>query len=224
MTDLADVWPVHAIRLRTAGLDLQVMREADLPAVVGALPDDVELDPGAPSYPGLGRAANRRAALARSYWRALGTWSPDDWALPFVVRERGEVVGVQWLEGPAPYRRQRTVDSSSWLVPRARRRGLGTQMRAAVLELAFGHLGAVAAITSAYVENAASLGVSRALGYRETHTSVLEPGSRVLQHLRLDRPDWPAGGPARPVDVSGVAGALALFALGDERAPGDERV
>lgn len=205
-------WPLQGIRLRTADLDLQVMTEADLPTLWELLPDDVEMNPHATTYAGLDERANRRAVLAQGYWRALGLWSPDDWALPFVVRSEGVVVGAQWLEGP-DWRADRTVDSSSWLVPRARGRGLGQQMRAAVLALAFGPLRAEAAISSAVIGNAPSLGVSRALGYRETHRSVLEHSGETLQHVRLGREAWAASGGARGVVIDGVAPALPLFGI-----------
>jgi RimJ/RimL family protein N-acetyltransferase len=182
-------WPLHGIRLRTADLDLQVMTEADLPTLWSVLPDDVGMNPHATTYAGLDGRANRSAIIAQAYWRALGLWSPDDWALPFVVRAGGEVVGAQWLEGP-DWRADRTVDSSSWLVAPARGRGLGKQMRAAVLALAFGPLRADAAVSSAVVDNQSSLGVSRALGYRDTHRSVLEHSGETLQHVRLGRVTW----------------------------------
>ena len=154
--------------------------------------------------------ANRRAVLAQGYWRALGLWSPDDWALPFVVRSGGEVVGAQWLEGP-DWRADRTVDSSSWLVAPARGRGLGKQMRAAVLALAFGPLRADAAVSSAVVDNGPSLGVSRALGYRDTHRSVLEHSGETLQHVRLERGDVGAVGPGpRRRHRRGLTGASPL--------------
>ena len=205
-------WPLQGIRLRTADLELEVMTEADLPTLWELLPDDVEMNPHATTYAGLDERANRRAVLAQGYWRALGLWSPDDWALPFVVRSEGVVVGAQWLEGP-DWRADRTVDSSSWLVPPARGRGLGQQMRAAVLALAFGPLRAEAAISSAVIGNAPSLGVSRALGYRETHRSVLEHSGETLQHVRLGREAWAASGGARGVVIDGVAPALPLFGI-----------
>ena len=208
----SDVWPVHGIHLRTADLDLQVMTEGELGVLAAALPDDVQMNPRATRYAGLDDRANRRAVLAQGYWRALGLWSPDDWALPFVVRSRGELVGVQWLEGP-DWRSDRTVDSSSWLVTSARGRGLGKQMRAAVLALAFGPLRAEAAVSSAVVDNASSLGVSRALGYRDTHRSVLEHSGETLQHVRLDRARWVGSGQSHGVVVDGVAPALPLFGV-----------
>jgi len=205
-------WPLHGIRLRTADLDLRVMTEADLAGLCALLPDDLSMNPHATTYAGLDDRANRRAVLVQGYWRALGLWSPDDWALPFVVRSAGEVVGAQWLEGP-DWRADHLVDSSSWLVPAARGRGLGKQMRAAVLALAFGPLGADAAVSSAVVDNAASLGVSRALGYRETHRSVLEHSGETLQHVRLERAAWERSGQAHEVVIAGATPALPLFGI-----------
>jgi RimJ/RimL family protein N-acetyltransferase len=212
---IAGVWALHGIRLRTADLDLRVMTEADLPVLARVMPADLELNPHATRYAGLDVPANRRAVLAQGYWRALGMWSPDDWALPFVARSGGEVVGAQWLEGP-DWTSERTVDSASWLVAPVRGRGLGKQMRAAVLALAFGHLGAVAAISSAVVGNGGSLGVSRALGYRDTHRSVLEHSGETLQHVRLEAAAWTASGLSHDVVVDGVTPALPLFGLTEE--------
>ena len=152
----------------------------------------------------------------QGYWRALGLWSPSDWMLPFVVRRDGEVIGVQWLEGP-DYLTDRTVDSSSWLAAGERGRGFGRQMRAAVLDLAFGPLQAEAAISSAVTGNAASLGVSRSLGYRTTHTSVLPHSGEVLQHVRLERDEWRAGSAAGTTTVESVDAALPFFGLGERR-------
>lgn len=212
----AVVWPLHGLWLRTPDVDLGVMTEADLEPVCDSFPSDVEQDPSATRYVRLDERSNRRAVVAQSYWRALGTWSADAWALPFVARSRdGDVIGMQWLEGP-DFSTHRVVDSASWLVPAVRGRGLGTQMRTAVLELAFRHLGAAAAVSSAVIANAASLGVSRSLGYRETHTSVLEHSGETLQHVRLERDAWLASGRGASVRIGGVEPALPYFGLGDE--------
>ena len=210
---LVDIWPLHGLRLRTPDLDLRPATEAELPALCSILPPDLEIDPAATRYAGLDDPANHRAILAQSYWRAMGTWSPHDWVLPFTVRHDGELIGMQALEGP-DWTAERTVDSWSWLVGDARGRGWGQQMRAAVLALAFGPLGARAAISSAVVDNTSSLGVSQALGYRNTHTSVLEHSGQTLSHLRLDQSDWETSGIARGIAIEGVdSPALALFGL-----------
>ena len=206
-------WPLHGIRLRTADLDLQVMTEADLPTLWSVLPDDVGMNPHATTYAGLDGRANRSAIIAQAYWRALGVWSPDDWALPFVVRSGGEVVGAQWLEGP-DWRADRTVDSSSWLVAPARGRGLGKQMRAAVLALAFGPLRADAAVSSAVVDNAVvprrlagpRLPRHAPLGARALGGDAAARASRARRRGR-------ASGQAREVVIAGVSPALPLFGI-----------
>jgi RimJ/RimL family protein N-acetyltransferase len=86
-------------------------------------------------------------------------------------------------------------------------------MRAAVLALAFGPLQARAAVSSAVTGNAASLGVSQALGYHDTHRSVLEHSGETLQHVRLERSTWEASGHARATVVDGVVAALPLFGI-----------
>ena len=122
----------------------------------------------------------------------------------------GDLVGLQSLEGD-DFGTLRTVDSASWLVVAARRRGLGTAMRAAALGLAFDHLGAVAAVTSAVLDNHASLGVSRHLGYADNGVSRISTGSGVadLQHLRLTADTWRAAG--HRVEVTGAEPCLAWF-------------
>jgi RimJ/RimL family protein N-acetyltransferase len=210
---LVDIWPLHRLRLTTAELVLCPTTEADLPQLCAILPPDLEVDPASTRYAGLDDRANHRAILAQGYWRAMGTWSPHDWVLPFAVRHDGELIGMQALEGP-DWTAERTVDSWSWLTVDSRGKGWGRQMRAAVLALAFGPLGARTAVSSAVVDNASSLGVSRALGYRETHLSVLEHSGQTLRHVRLERDAWRASGIADGIVVEGADPAtLTLFGV-----------
>jgi RimJ/RimL family protein N-acetyltransferase len=130
------------------------------------------------------------------------------------VSAAGEILGVQELEGN-DFPALRTVDSSSFLVRSARGRGYGKQMRAAVLALAFGPLHAQAAITSAWHDNHASLGVSRALGYRPNGESLhaRADGADVMVHMRLQRADWLASGAGDHVQISGFEACRPLFGL-----------
>jgi RimJ/RimL family protein N-acetyltransferase len=88
-------------------------------------------------------------------------------------------------------------------------------MRSAVLALAFGPLQALAAVTSAWHDNHASLGVSRALGYRPNGESLHARGDRVdvMQHMRLPRADWLASGSSERVLISGFEACRPLFGL-----------
>jgi len=207
-------WPVWDLRLTVRELELRPMTEADLLPLAELLPDDVELDPAATRYPGLSEHVGRRVIGFQHYWRSYGTWRPEHWRLAFCVRADGELVGVQELEGE-DFPRLRTVDSASHLVVPARGRGIGQQMRRAVLALAFGPLQAQAAISSAWHDNYASLAVSRALGYRPNGESSHQRGDGVdtMLHLRLRRTDWLAGGGAEGVLIEGVEACRPYFGL-----------
>jgi RimJ/RimL family protein N-acetyltransferase len=198
-------WPMHDIRLRVGDLSLRPLSEADLSTLARVLPGDVELNPDAPIYGG-DVAANRRGTIVhQDYWRAMGTWTVDAWRLNFGVWRGDTLLGAQEVEGK-DFARLRTVDTASFLVVAARGIGLGKQMRRAVLALAFGPLGAEYAITSAWHDNHASLGVSRSLGYvdnglvrhrREGYPNAVDD----MVHLRLTREAWLDSALADGVDV-----------------------
>ncbi|MGI8993920.1 MAG: GNAT family N-acetyltransferase [Nocardioidaceae bacterium] len=207
-------WPMFDIRITTPDLELRHLTEADLSSVADILPADAEQDPAATTYNGLDTARNRGAVVHQEYWRARGGWRPESWALSFGVFQSGELVGYQGLEGD-DFVRLRTVDSSSFLTPAARTRGWGKQMRAAVLALAFAHLDARFAITSAWSDNHASLAVSRALGYADNGVKAHARGEAAgeMTHLRLTRQTWLASHWPEQVSVSGVEECKEFFGL-----------
>ena len=196
-------WPPHALILTTPDLVLRGMTESDALALAAIAPDDLGTDPDRPS---LGHD------VEQAYWRAMGTWQHDDWVLPLTVSHEGVPVGVQALEGKH-FAVVRVVDSYSWLVKPARGKGIGKQMRAAVLELAFRGLGAVEAISEAWDDNAASLGVSRAMGYADN--GVLrqrrDGGVGRMRHVVLSADTWTS---PYPVSIQGFEPCLPLFGLG----------
>jgi RimJ/RimL family protein N-acetyltransferase len=203
------------LRLSCREAALRPIREADLPELAEILPADVEQDPSLEQFPGLGADENRRRLVHQGYWKSLGTWSPSSWVLHFAVIHEGALAGVQTLEGEN-FPALRTVDSASWLIPEVRGRGVGVAMRTAVLGLAFDHLGAVAAISSAVADNAASLGVSRRIGYTDNGVGLVAvPGGAVreLQHLRLTVEAWRSAGHGRAVRVDGLAPCLPWFGV-----------
>lgn len=202
---LAADWPPFAIRLRLRDLSLRPVREADLAPLLRLLPDDVEHDPSSELFVGLDLAANRRRLFLQACWRSTGSWSVVDWFLPFLVSHRGRPVGVQALEA-TQFPELRTVDSWSWLDRAERGKGIGVAMRAAVLALAFDHLGAERAVSSAREDNLPSLGVSRRLGYQDNGISRSRSpsGPCTLRHLILHRSGWTGSGRGRDVEVRGL--------------------
>jgi RimJ/RimL family protein N-acetyltransferase len=177
------------------------------------MPADLELNPTATRF-AVDDRRHRGVVLHQEYWRSYGTWTTQAWRFHLALRRDGELLGLQELEGNK-FPTLRTVDTSSWLVESARGAGIGKVMRRAVLALAFDHLGAQAAITSAWHDNHASLGVSRSLGYRPNGESFLARGDRVdtLVHLRMTLDDWRSAGGAPDVTATGVPEALPLFGL-----------
>ena len=206
-------WPLLDLRLSSGGLELAPLVEADLAEVARLLPADLELNPAATRF-AVDEPTHRGVVVHQEYWRSYGTWTVQAWRFHLAVRRDGRLLGLQELEGNE-FPRLRTVDTSSWLVESARGAGIGKEMRRAVLALAFDHLGAQAAITSAWHDNRASLGVSRSLGYRPNGESLLARGDGVdtLVHLRMTLDDWRASGGAPAVTVTGVREALPLFGL-----------
>jgi RimJ/RimL family protein N-acetyltransferase len=204
-------WPLFDLRIVCRGVELRTVREADLPALTAVVPPDYEQDPKLEPLPGLSFAENQRRLFYQVYYAAMGTWSPSSWALHLAVRHQGALVGVQVLEGD-DFPVLRTVDSASWLVEAVRGRGLGVAMRIAVLGLAFDHLGALAAITSARADNHASLGVSRRVGYTDNGIGFVgeRTGRAPLQHLRLPAENWRHGD---EVTVHGLDACRPWFGL-----------
>jgi RimJ/RimL family protein N-acetyltransferase len=205
-------WPFFELRMTCGDVLLRGLADDDLEPLLAALPDDLEHDPRSERFAELGAAADRRRLLVAEIWKHRGTWSPVSWCLDLAVEVDGEVVGLQALEGD-DFPTLRTVDSYSWLTTRVRGRGLANRMRACILSLAFEHLGAVAAVSSARTDNPASLAVSRRLGYVDNGLSRTDTPTGVteLQHVRLIREQWQPGEWA--VEITGVDAALPWFGL-----------
>ena len=129
----------------------------------------------------------------QSVWRGRGTVRSDAWRLYFVVFVDGQPVGQQDLTG-SEFDLFGTVESTSWVSTKVRRQGIGTEMRSAVLHLAFDGLGAVEAHSEGAVDNVGSNAVSERLGYEPNGLAwATHQGKPVLgQRWRLDRETWRA--------------------------------
>ncbi|MEZ0493815.1 GNAT family N-acetyltransferase [Kineococcus sp. TBRC 1896] len=213
-----DLHPFAALRLTVPHPEGDVeLRAGDLEGVVElsrVAAAGVHADDAMPfAFPWTDCAPDERAR--RTFRWQLGgwaSWTPQDWRLDFVVRRAGVVVGTQSLEA-RDFRVLREVSTGSWLGRGHQARGTGTLMRTAVLHLAFAGLGAALARSDAFLDNPASLGVSRRLGYRDDglRTLVRQGVPARTQRLRLDVADWRAR--ARPgVRVEGLEPVLAALA------------
>ena len=138
-------------------------------------------------------------------------WRPDSWDLELGVWSDGELAGVQAMYGK-DFAASRTVGTGSWLGQRFQGRGIGTEMRVAMLELAFRGLGAELARSGAVDGNRASLRVSEKLGYRVTGRGTVSPRGVEVAHddLELRREDWR---PPLAVELDGVGTCLPMFGV-----------
>lgn len=133
----------------------------------------------------------RVAKWLRAIWRRRGQVDPDAWRLYFVVMVDGRPVGEQTLTG-VNFATLGTVTTFSWLSVDQRGRGLGREMRAAILHLAFDGLGAKEAGSDAFVDNHGSNAISQGLGYdrngSDWATRRGEPA--LLNRWRLTKDNW----------------------------------
>lgn len=211
---MVDVWPLFGLEIATGQLVLRPMTEAWAIRLARDVPADLEMNPDAPVLTGVSEARGRAIMSLQGYWTAYGTWSVESWRLPFAVFHGDDLIGGQTLEGER-FPLVREVDSASYLQPAARGKGFGKEMRRAILTLAFGPMGAEMAITSAWHDNHASLGVSRAMGYEPNGVARHVHGDRVseLFNLRLSREKWERSGLAEGVEIRGFEPCRELFGL-----------
>ncbi|MBC3760949.1 GNAT family N-acetyltransferase [Quadrisphaera oryzae] len=216
---IAELWPTFGIRVSASDVQLRSPDEDQL-AQLAALASTTIYDPQnrfLPRSPVAGWSGGEPTeagrAFLRYYWASLADWSPRRWNLLLAVEVGGRCIGVQEI-GAQDFAVTRTVSTGSWITPEHQRRGYGRTMRAAVLHLAFA-LGALRAESSAWSDNAPSLAISRALGYRENGTTVRSgDGRRHLQlNFTLERADWT---PDPTTSVHGLTDA-ALSHLGAPR-------
>ena len=106
----------------------------------------------------------------------------------------------------------------SSLGPGWRGRGVGRAMRLCVLALAFDGLGAQAAQTSAWPDNAASLGVSRSLGYADNGVVRHHARGRVadMPRMRLTRQVFAERHHRHGVRITGLDRCRHLFGVPDD--------
>jgi RimJ/RimL family protein N-acetyltransferase/ribosomal protein S18 acetylase RimI-like enzyme len=139
----------------------------------------------------------------------LQEFSADDWELGLVVFYRGRPVGSQSVRAER-FAETKRVTTGSWLGREWQGQGLGTEMRAAVLQLAFGGLAANVAVSGAVAGNPQSLGVSRKLGYEVVGAHLVSPRGEPLEHTDLELRAEHFRPPV-PVELVALAPLLPLF-------------
>ena len=203
-----NIEPLWDIRVRTRQLELRLPAEDEVVALFriaegGIHPPD-EMPFFVPWTDDL-----RLDAFVEFHQGTWAAWRPEKWSLNLFTFLDGKPIGSQGIEGEN-FALKRAVVTGSWLGAPYQGRGLGTEQRAAVLELAFAGLGAEVALSGSLVHNIASQRVSEKLGYRSTGTRTVAPRGEPVEHYdyRLERREWHS---PIEVEVEGLDTALQLF-------------
>jgi RimJ/RimL family protein N-acetyltransferase/predicted GNAT family acetyltransferase len=200
--------PLTRLRLRTPRLELRLATVAELRQLFAVAQAGIH-DPAEMPFGVAWTDDLDEESFLAHHRDKLAAGTPDDWSLPLVAFAGGEPIGVQEIRGER-FADRRTVDTGSWLGARWQGQGLGTEMRSAVLELAFTGLGAEVANSGAIEGNPASLGVSRKLGYEHVGAHLVSPRGVPVEHENLELRRGRFRSPV-PVELAGLAGLLELF-------------
>ncbi len=149
----------------------------------------------------------------RAIWAGRARVAPQWWRFYFVVMVDNNPVGMQDLIG-VNFAALGTVSTFSWLQPSLRRRGVGTEMRSAILHLAFAGLDAREASSEAFADNDASNGVSRSLGYEPNGTTwaTRRGNPALLAVWKLNRKRWEQSR-RDDIQLTGVDACLPVLGL-----------
>ena len=205
---MSDVEALWEIRLRTPRLELRLPTEGELVELYRVAEGGIHPPEEMPFLVPWTDDLRLDAFLAfhRGCWEA---WTPERWSLNLVAFFEGRPIGTQGIEAEN-FTATRTVTSGSWLGAAFQRAGLGTEQRAAILELAFVGLGANTAISGAHIYNVSSQRVSAKLGYRQSGSHTVAPRGEPVEHYdySLERGEWRC--PVE-VEITGLETALPLF-------------
>lgn len=215
---LIDHFPLIGLRLTTPRLELRLPDPEELAALAEVAAAGVHDPDYMPFVTPWTRAPKDELCreVIQSSWETLGRWQPEKWRLGLAVFLDGAPIGVQSIRAE-DFGIARQVESGSWLGLAHHGKGIGTEMRAAVLDLAFAGLGAVQAVSTSFQDNPASQAVSRKLGYQPNglFRRAAEGVARVDLSMVLSREGWERHR-AVEVTVEGLQPCLAMFGVPEE--------
>jgi RimJ/RimL family protein N-acetyltransferase len=212
-TSLAAAFPLFGLRLRTEHLELGLPTDDELLELMDLArsgihpPDEM---PFGVAWSTMPSPAFERGYLAY-HWENRSGWTADAWELGLATWLDGRAIGMQGMHARR-FSALRTVGTGSWVGRHHQGQGYGKEMRTAMLALAFDGLGALVAETEAFTDNAASAGVSRALGYEENGRGGLAPEGvlRETQRFRMTAERWRSR-PRPPVEIEGLDACREMF-------------
>lgn len=210
-----DLWPLFGLVVRTPRVELRYPDD-DLIYQLAELSGEPVHDPAMMPFstPWTDTPADQisRQSL-QHFWLNRWAWSPTKWSCMMAVLADGELVGVQDMLSDN-FAETKLVKTGSWLTQRVHGRGIGKEMRMAILHLGFDGLGAEYAATSAFHDNHSSLGVTRAVGYEPNGESIemrRDKADKQL-HFLMTRAQWQARR-RDDITIEGLEPCLEMFGI-----------
>jgi RimJ/RimL family protein N-acetyltransferase len=206
-------WPLFNLRIRTSRLEIRMPTDGDLVNMATLASKGIH-DPLTMPFlkPWTDQPSPQlERSLLQWGWRHRAEWTPQKWTFNGAVFVDGEVVGVQDLAA-VDFWSLRSVSTGSWLGLEHQGKGIGKEMREALLYFAFVSLGASEANSGGFIDNTKSMNVSRPLGYEENGRRFeLRRGVPAeIVKFRLLRSKWETQKHIE-VDVEGLDDCLNLF-------------
>lgn len=215
MSSLVDLYPPFGLHVVAGPLELRGLTDELLLEVCDLAERGIHDPDEMPFYfpwstAPVGELGRNTAAY---HWSKRSTFSPQDFCLDLAVLLDGQVIGCQGVAAKH-FRVTRTGETGSWLGREFQGRGLGTAMRQVFCALLFDHLGFEEITSAAFLDNPASLGVSRKVGYVETGLTRVKRRDGELAHTRgfVLTPGAFVRGDV-PVEVSGADVVRAFIGL-----------
>jgi RimJ/RimL family protein N-acetyltransferase len=153
-----DDWPLFGLEIATPRVVLRAPRDDDFPGLLAAIDAGVH-DPTTMPFSVAWTDADpgpRRIGAMQHWWSKRAAFAAHDWHLSLAVFEAGRAIGCQDVFATS-FLELRTVNTGSWLTLGVQGRGLGREMRAAVLAFAFETLGAEVARARSWTTRRRSL-------------------------------------------------------------------
>ncbi|MGH3506220.1 MAG: GNAT family N-acetyltransferase [Nocardioidaceae bacterium] len=214
MTDIGEVWPLFGLRVTCGPLELRPLRDEHLAELVEVARAGVHDPVSMPFLHPWTDAPEDQLTLnvVQYHWRKRAEFSKERWSLELGVHWDGRLVGTQGVT-TEDFLITRTGETGSWLGLVHQGQGIGTLIRQAICTLCFDHLGFEQVTSGAFVDNPASLAVSRKVGYVANGQGRLKRREEMALHQYLVLTPEALVRPEQPVHVEGVDGVRRLVGL-----------
>lgn len=210
-------WPLFNIRIISPRLVLRLPTDDEIPGLIETAEKgihDPAIMPFAVPWTDAPSPEFERNTF-QFHWSGRANWRRENWRLGLAVFLDDVPIGAQDV-GARDFRKLKTVMSGSWLGREHQRKGYGREMRAAMLHFAFEGLGAEAAESEAWEDNAASIGVSTSLGYERNGVGRRpDPRGKVGYvnsiRFRITKDRWEQTQNRPVVKIEGLEACLDMF-------------